>query len=73
MNRTSAYNEINYIIDEKPYLPIAILCEEEITLDEIEFAKKIGVPILYRKEKSNDNRMDKVGKGYTYKRDKWQY
>ena len=49
MNNTVFYNELTYKNNDNCYLPKAILCEDEISIYEREFADILGVPILYRK------------------------
>lgn len=51
MEQTNEYNEINYIIEGIPFLPIGIICDDEITKEEIEIANKMNLPIIYRKLK----------------------
>ena len=48
MDLTHGYNEICYSINGIPFLPIGILCEEEITDNEIWFANTLGMKIFFR-------------------------
>lgn len=54
MEQTKIYNEINYVIEGQPFLPIGIICDNEITEEEIEVAKKMKLPIIYRKLKETE-------------------
>ena len=69
MEQTSNYNEINYLIDNTPFIPIGIICEDEITEQEQRIAKDLNIPILYRKTKdSTEKRVNEptIPKRYTY-------
>lgn len=69
MDQTSNYNEINYLIKNTPFLPIGIICEDEITEQEQEIAKKLNIPILYRKTKESTYKKvnePSITKRYTY-------
>ncbi len=54
MMDTSDYNEIDYLINGTPFLPIGILCEKEPTSEEILVAKKLNIAIFYRFKKSHE-------------------
>ena len=44
---TNRYNEIVYSINNQPFFPIGILCEELPTNEEIRVAEELKVPIFY--------------------------
>lgn len=48
---TYDYNEINYLIAQEPILPIGVICEEEISLPEIQLAQALNIPVLYQRKK----------------------
>jgi hypothetical protein len=54
MEQTKIYNEINYVIEGHPFLPIGIICDDVITEEEIEIAKKMNLPIIHRKLKETE-------------------
>ena len=54
MEQTKIYNEINYVIEGQPFLPIGLICDNEITEEEFEIAKKMKLPIIYRKLKETE-------------------
>ena len=51
MEATEYYNEITYLIDRNPIMPIGILCENNPTIPEIAFAKRLDANIYYRLKK----------------------
>ncbi|MDE5539585.1 MAG: hypothetical protein K2J20_03785 [Bacilli bacterium] len=66
---TYNYNEINYMIAKLPFLPIGIICEDEITDVEIMVAKSLNIPLLYRKTKKSIPKpytKERVAKYYHY-------
>lgn len=73
MEETSDYNEINYMIDKTPFLPIGIICEDEITEVEVMVARFLNISLLYQKTKENIKRpykKEKIKKHYQYRADK---
>lgn len=60
-------------IGGEPFIPIGVICEDEITDEEKYAADSLGIPILYRdyKEIELDYQNDeKLEKHYTYTMDK---
>lgn len=53
MNKTTNYNEITYVIEGTPFHPLGIICEDEITDEEVTFANELNIPIFYRKKKKS--------------------
>lgn len=51
MSMTNDFNEIVYVIDEEPFMPIGVICEDEITPVEKRVADCLKIPILYRDKK----------------------
>ena len=51
MNSTEKYNEIVYKVDQKPIFPIGVICEDDVTPEELQVAEMLNIPILYRKRK----------------------
>lgn len=49
MAETQFFNEICYVIDGIPFLPIGIICEDEISLEEEKFAKRLNLDIFLRR------------------------
>lgn len=73
MDRTADFNEIVYAVNGEPFLPLGLLCEDEITDVECEVARKLSIPILYRKKKEIIKRVNqdkRLIKHYTYTVDK---
>lgn len=69
MDSTDRYNEIVYIINQKPFLPIGVICEDEITQGEVKFAEMLNIPVLYRKKKQITSQFvesETSGKQYSY-------
>lgn len=52
MESTISFNEIAYVVNNEPFLPIGIICENEITQEEIKVAEELNIPILFRKSKN---------------------
>lgn len=48
MEQTNQYNEICYLIDGLPFFPIGIICEDEITKEEVAFAQMLNLKIFFR-------------------------
>lgn len=70
---TNTYNEIVYIINGLPFLPIGIICEYDVTECDIKVANMLNIPILYRKKRESViETIDEVnlGKQYSYVADK---
>lgn len=73
MNMTKQFNEIVYVIGGEPFMPIGLICEDEISDEEKYVADSLGIPILYRNYKKIelDYQYDeKIEKHYTYTIDK---
>ena len=51
MDNTTDYNELTYVVYKNPFLPIGIICEDEITKEEQDVANELNIPILFRKKK----------------------
>lgn len=69
MESTKNYNEIVYIIDHKPFLPIGVICEDDITTEELQVAQALNIPVLYRKKKQVLDKtinQENSGKQYSY-------
>lgn len=49
MSQTCSYNELVYVMNGEPFLPIGIICENVITKEELLIAKELNIPVLYRK------------------------
>lgn len=69
MDNTKKYNEIVYVINQKPFLPIGVVCEDDITTEELQVAKMLNAQILYRKRKQVINQIinqENSSKQYSY-------
>lgn len=51
MDMTFNFNEIVYLVNGEPLIPIGVLAEEKISFEEASIAKELGIPIFYYKEK----------------------
>lgn len=58
MDKTKRHNEITYAIFDKTFLPIAIICEDEITDEEVKVSKLFNIPILFRKKKDLEKKVE---------------
>ena len=47
--RTDDYNEVEYFLDNKHFMPIGILCENSISKSEQKLAQNLNIPIYFRK------------------------
>lgn len=61
LDNTIRYNEINYVISHKPFLPVALLCEDKIDNYDVTLASKMNIPIFFR-EKNKVIENTEVGK-----------
>ncbi len=71
LEKTRNFNEIVYVIMNKPYMPIGVICEGSISDVEKDVAERLGVPILYREKREkevNDFRIERREKTKTYSR-----
>lgn len=69
MDSTKDFNEIVYIISGKAFLPIGVICEDDITPEELQVGKILNIPILYRKRKPVDRQtinQENSNKQYSY-------
>ena len=48
MEQTLCFNELDYVIAGSPFMPIGVICEDEITEEEIRVSESLGIPILFR-------------------------
>lgn len=51
MQKTFSFNEIVYYVGGEPLIPIGVLAEEKITLEEARVARGLGIPVFFYKEK----------------------
>ena len=51
LEQTINYNEIVYTIEGTPFMPIGVICEDEITEEEVEVAIKLGIKLFLRQKK----------------------
>lgn len=58
MTKTYNHNEITYTIDHKSFLPIGIICEDEITEEEFKVSQFLNIPIIFRKKKKYENKTE---------------
>lgn len=76
MNQTTNYNEIVYLIDGTPFIPIGVICEDEITSTEQHIAEELNIPLLYRQKKESTRRPyenPNLTKRYTYTKTKYVF
>lgn len=52
LDHTTRYNEIDYLISHKPFLPVALLCENKINDYDINLASKLNISIFFREKKN---------------------
>lgn len=50
LEKTKSFNEIVYVVD-KPFLPVGVLCEDEIKTTDIYISKILNIPLCYRNKK----------------------
>lgn len=73
MDNTTDYNELTYVVYKTPFLPIGLICENEITNEETDVANELNIPILFRKKKEKKEvpyKEKPYQKGYQYTREK---
>ncbi len=54
LKNTKSYNEITYLVDGTPFLPVGLLVEEKITDIEVNVARELGIPIYFRRHRIGD-------------------
>ena len=53
LKQTINYNEIVYVVEGTPFMPIGIICEDEITEVEVKVAKEMGIKLFLRQKREH--------------------